>query len=192
MALLSCVSDSELLRYQRIARPVRKKQFLVGRLLLRHSLAHLLKMNPRNIALIERERQAPLLHIAVGNALPYFSISHSANWVACACSASVTLGLDIEHYDVRRNLEAISQHTFQPDEVAWLNKQPDRVAAFYMLWSRKEARFKLTQSYVKAEIEHCYELSHPAMSAVLMTGRSLDTTPVFESMSWDALKFAFE
>jgi 4'-phosphopantetheinyl transferase len=174
---LCLLSPTELIRYHRIARTLRQRQFLAGRLLLRNALATLLNSSALRISLTEQERQAPLLHIDGIAHPPHFSISHTGSWVACACSHSVRLGLDIEQHDANRNLAAIGEHTFQADDVAWINSQPDQVAAFYRLWSIKEARFKLTQQYAVAEFEYCYELPHPAMSMVLMTDQALDAAP---------------
>jgi 4'-phosphopantetheinyl transferase len=190
--MLRWLSASELARYQRIARNERQRQFLVGRLLLRYSLIRYLAIPPACIRLKEKIRQAPSLKITGIEPPPYFSISHSGNWVACACSDLVPLGLDIELHDARRNLDAISQHTFQPDDIEWLSKQPDKVAAFYRLWSIKEARFKLTQRYTIASIEHRYELPHAVMSMVLMTEHALDAVPDCELVTWEALVRGFE
>ena len=190
--MLRWLSASELARYQRIARNERQRQFLIGRLLLRYSLIRYLAIAPASIRLKEKVRQAPSLKIAGIDPSPYFSISHSANWVACACSDLVPLGLDIERFDARRNLDAISQHTFQPDDVEWLNKQPDKVAAFYRLWSIKEARFKLTQRYTIPSIEHRYELPHPALSMVLMTENALARMPDCELVDWQSLARGFD
>jgi 4'-phosphopantetheinyl transferase len=182
------LAPTELVRYQRIARQLRQRQFLAGRLLLRYALAKLLKIPAQHITLTEQERQAPLLHIGGMTAqLPYFSISHTGNWAACACSRSIQLGLDIELLDARRDLDAISQHTFHADDVAWLKRQPDQVAAFYRLWSIKEARYKLTQQYKVGEAEHCYEVPHADMSVVLMANQALAAKPQCTVMRWSTV-----
>jgi len=189
--LLSWLSPTELARYDRIARPLRKRQFLAGRMLLRYALAQLLKIPAQRITLTEQERQAPLLRIAgieeEASLLPHFSISHTGNWAACACSLSSRLGLDIELLNAHRDLNAISQHTFHADDVAWIKMQPDQVAAFYRLWSIKEARFKLTQGYAVAETEHCYEMPHPEMTVVLMSDQALAAEPHYDIVEWSTL-----
>jgi 4'-phosphopantetheinyl transferase len=190
-ALLTNLSEAESLRYQRLARAERKKQFLIGRLLMRYSLAQLHGIGADQIVVTERERQAPLVQIATLTLEPCFSISHSAQWVACASSSSVHLGLDIELIDAKRNLEAISAHTFLAEDLTWLDQQPDRVAAFYALWSQKEARFKLTQGYAKAAIEHHYALPHPTLSVVVMSDQALDAAPEMQTLSWDNLREFF-
>ncbi|MET3107117.1 4'-phosphopantetheinyl transferase [Oxalobacteraceae bacterium GrIS 2.11] len=181
------LSPSESTRLQRLARTERKRQFMAGRALLRFSIAQLLNIQARAISLSEQERQAPQLHIAGFSPVPFFSISHSGNWVACACSSSTGLGLDIEVLDAKRNLAAIAQHAFGADDLAWLQNQPDQVGAFYRLWSIKEARFKLTQSYAIAPVEHQYAIEHPAVSIVMMTGQALVGAPEYIVMEWESV-----
>ena len=64
---------------------------------------------------------------------------------ACVTSAQATLGLDIEVIDSRRDIFGISKMAFRRGEHSWLMSQPkaERLAAFYSLWSAREALFKL-------------------------------------------------
>jgi 4'-phosphopantetheinyl transferase len=92
---------------------------------------------------------APELFVADGQfSPPNFSISHSGNWVGCALSTEVMLGFDIEVNDPDRDIVALSEAAFEPDEQLWLMQQPDadRIAAFYRLWSTREALYKLRSS----------------------------------------------
>ena len=184
-SLVSRLNPDELMRYQRFARPLRQRQFLVGRSLLRHLLGNELAVPIDDITLTEQPKRAPLLHIKGVAPVPHFSLSHTGNWVACALSFSIPLGLDIETLDANRNLDAIGEHAFGVDDVAWFRRQPDenKVAAFYQLWSTKEARYKLTQSHTICSTEHCYVLPHPDISIVLMSEHVLSETPQVEFVS---------
>jgi 4'-phosphopantetheinyl transferase len=184
------LSATEQERYQRFMLPQRQRQFVAGRMLLRWSLAQLLAVPPDAIELTEQERRAPLLHLPALGTPPGFSISHSGNWVACACSAAAQLGLDIELLNSKRNLVSIAEHSFRQQDVAWLHAQTDTVAAFYHLWSSKEARYKLTQRYQVDAVEHCYAQPHPQLSMVLMSDRALAAPPVFIPLEWSALDAA--
>ncbi len=184
-ALESRLTAAELLRYQRFSRPLRQRQFLVGRHLLRQLLTRALLVSEDRVILTERAGQAPLVHIEGVAVAPYFSLSHTANWVACAMSHSTPVGLDIEWLDANRNLAAISEHTFPAEENAWFKRQleENRVRAFYQLWSTREARYKLTQSHAYRASDVCYVVPHPALSIVLMTGQALCETPTCETMA---------
>lgn len=146
---LACLSAEELLRYERFLRPLRQREFLLGRILLRFAVARLAGVALDAVGVIERKNQAPLVQLpATDAALPYFSLSHSHGWVACAISSDTALGLDIETLDAKRDVLAISRAAFSEAESDWLFSRPaeDKVAEFYTLWSSKEALFKLTSA----------------------------------------------
>jgi 4'-phosphopantetheinyl transferase len=178
------LGDDELARYQGFVRPLRQRQFLVGRALLRLALGRLLAVAPQEIHLAGRQGQprliAPSAHAAVyaDAGLPGFSISHSGPWVACAVSMQTALGLDIELKDASRDLDALALQAFDADETArWLGwkdmPEPQRRAAFYQLWSEKEARFKLGADGPG----HCIALPHQDLSLVLCSAQALAAPP---------------
>jgi 4'-phosphopantetheinyl transferase len=55
------------------------------------------------------------------------------------------LGFDIELNNPARNILGLSEAAFHHEEHLWLLQQPDakRIAAFYRLWSTREALYKL-------------------------------------------------
>ena len=185
---LDLLSEQERSRYQRFAKALHQRQFLAGRLLLRQSVAQLVDVPVGAIAVTEQPQRAPLLHIAGLASAPGFSLSHTGSWVACAVSRSTQLGLDIELLNQDRNLASLAERIFQADELTWLADRPDRVSAFYQLWSRREARYKLTQSHNRRSDEHAYALSHPAVSMVLMSERALSAAPEWSGVTWSELQ----
>lgn len=170
------LSPSELVRFHGFARELRARQFLVGRMVLRHALVSALQVPVRDITLLERAEQAPLLHVGGQVHGCGFSISHSGNWVACACSATARVGLDIEMLDATRRLAALAARSFDRQDLAWFHSQSDQVSAFYRLWSCKEARFKLQQSHQRPAIEYRVDIAHAAISVVVMADRALCVT----------------
>lgn len=143
------LAASEARRYANFARPQRKRQFLIGRMLLRLAISNMMKVPVDAIAVLDLAGSAPKLWIAdAQSAAPSFSISHSGNWVGCALSTEVMLGFDIEVNNPDRDVVALSQTAFQHDERCWLMRRPDaeRIAAFYRLWSTREALYKLMSS----------------------------------------------
>ncbi len=163
------LSASEQTRYRQFARAQRRRQFLVGRVLLRQALAPLLGVPARAIGLLEQAGAAPQLVLAAG-AHAGFSISHSGPWVACAVSADSALGLDIELLDASRDLAALAAQAFDADTCAWLAARApqQRVGDFYRLWSTQEARIKLGVSG-----GHISELDHPQLAIVLCSAAPL-------------------
>lgn len=66
------------------------------------------------------------------------SISYSHQLVAVAASYEGPLGIDLE--EVRpRDVDPIANRWFAPQELEWMERQPDRVRAFLQLWTAKEA-----------------------------------------------------
>lgn len=74
-------------------------------------------------------------------ALPDFNLSHSGDWLWLAVGAA-PLGLDIEVLRPRRQLDKLMAHILSTDEQAWVKVQSDPLAAFYALWTVREAVLK--------------------------------------------------
>ena len=139
----------EAYRYACFKRRERKRQFLLGRILLRFAVSSLVSSSPDRVGIAERTGAAPQLVLPDYPSLqPRLSLSHSRDWVACVVSSSVGLGIDIEVKDPTRDVLSISQLVFHPNEYLWLCAQPEvaRGAAFYSLWSTREALYKLMSS----------------------------------------------
>ncbi|MGF6272785.1 4'-phosphopantetheinyl transferase [Massilia sp. UYP11] len=165
---------SERARCARFVRPERRRQFIIGRALLRRALGSLLGTEPAAICLEERPGLAPALS---PQADVDFSISHSGRWVACAAGAGVGLGLglDIERIDAARDVMALAEQAFSAHDVAVLraSEPASRRVAFYRMWCAHEARIKLGRASV-AE----YPLALPGLAGMLASTQPLETVPV--------------
>jgi 4'-phosphopantetheinyl transferase len=140
------LSASEARRYGAFRRRERKRQFLLGHMLLRFAVSRLLSLPPDTLSVVERDGNAPQLVLPDSqNAQPSFSLSHSGDWVACAVGSSVNLGMDIELNDPTRNIFEVSRMAFHPNEYFWLLQRSEagRLASFYQLWCAREAHYKL-------------------------------------------------
>src|SRR5476649_106411 len=166
-AVLPLLSVSEAARYRRFVRPQRQRQFLIGRVLLRRALCTVLDLPADALTVEEHVGHAPRVHLPAGVAPPGFSISHSGDWVACAVSDSTALG----------------EQSFDAIELAALGMEPEsrRMAAFYRMWSSKEARYKLGVGSDAAA--SCIALAHPALSIVVCSAQPLATAPAIEAFS---------
>jgi 4'-phosphopantetheinyl transferase len=193
---------SEADRYARFSRPERQRQFVLGRMLLRLVTGHLTGVSPAAIKVDERSGSAPLLFFPDSiSAPPLFSLSHSGDWIACAASLDSALGIDIERIDSERDVLTSSQAAFHVHEHAWILAQPEdkRHAAFYRLWSLREALYKLLSGTgaqmppVLAEPArgmarqgqgwHGYTLPYPGMSLVVCSAQELEEVPVPQAVS---------
>lgn len=173
--LASCAAwlgEAEQGRCARFVRPERRRQFIVGRALLRQALGSLLAQPPATIVLHEHPGQAPTLG---SGAEVGFSISHSGRWVACAAASGVALGVDIERIDRTRDVLALALQAFDAPDVAALTAcAPElRHTAFYRLWCAHEARIKLG---VPAVGEHVWDT--PELAGALACSAPLASVPV--------------
>jgi 4'-phosphopantetheinyl transferase len=137
---------SEARRYGAFRRHERKRQFLLGRMLLRFAVSRLLSLPPDTLSVVERDSNAPRLVLPDSRSAQLsFSLSHSGDWVACAVSSSVNLGVDIELNDPTRSILDVSHMVFHANEHSCLLQQSEaaRLLVFYQLWCAREALYKL-------------------------------------------------
>jgi 4'-phosphopantetheinyl transferase len=186
---------SEARRYGCFKRRERKRQFLLGRMLLRFAVSSLMSLPPDVLGLVERTGTAPQLVLPDSESLlPSFSLSHSRDWVACVVGPNVTLGVDIEVNDPTRDVLGISELVFHPDEHCWLLPQIDsaRLSAFYHLWCTREALYKLRSSLGRQRVLsplvgvdgvfasqgpnwHRYTLPHSALTVAICSDQPLSS-----------------
>lgn len=156
------LSESEQARLQRFLQPRRAREFLLGRLLLRHALVQTLGCTPTDISIQERPGASPQAAIAGrladGIALPGFSISHSRGWLACAIGEVFPVGVDIEATAPQRDLPALARQAFSESETTWLARQERHDDAFYRLWCAKEALYKFRHNAGLASAQSLAEL----------------------------------
>lgn len=152
-SLQAQLSVDEARHFARFVRAERQRQYLLGRILLRLAVGRLLGVPPAAVSAVDHIGFSPSLVLPAGCKPPGFSLSHSGRWVACAVGSSVALGLDVEIVDAGRDLAGLAETAFHPAESAWLRRRPDedRVAAFYRLWTLKEALYKLMSNLGKVQ-----------------------------------------
>lgn len=166
------LGPSEQVRCARFVRTGRRRQFIVGRALLRCAVGRLLGVVPASVLLEERPGQAPQL---VSGDVAGFSISHSGRWVACAASATTAIGLDIERIDLTRDVLALARQALSASEADMLCAcDPGlRHALFYRMWCAHEARIKLG---APALVD--YPLGIPGLAGMLSCAVPLSIAPV--------------
>lgn len=123
----------------------RRKQFLTGRWLARHCLADMLGGNwhERDLSAPEDGRPEVLALEPGGAPEGFFSLSHSADWLACAVATS-PVGVDIEDITRERDVRALIELTCSAAEQRQMSGLSAAALkqAFHARWSLKEAWFK--------------------------------------------------
>lgn len=123
----------------------RQQQFLAGRWLARHCLADMLGGDWRGCELSAPDEGRPEVVTRL-EGLPraaFFSISHSADWLACAVS-TFPVGVDIEDTTRERDVAALIELTCSDAERRQMSglSARDLKQAFHTRWSLKEAWIK--------------------------------------------------
>lgn len=170
-ALVATLGASEQARHARFLRGPRARQFLLGRLLLRHVVHQQLAIPPDQLVITEREGAAPLLSLpGTASETFHFSLSHSHDWIACASSTVAPVGVDIEDRRQPRDLAALAQAAFDAEQLRWWQGLPParREAAFFRLWNCAEAQYKLGNQ-AQAPGLHCQVVEHAQLAIGICT-----------------------
>lgn len=140
--LNALLTPEELERGRRFRTDALRERWQLARAILRSLLARYTGGDAREITFQLGAHGKPALAAEAGL---HFNTSHSGDGAAFAFTRVGGIGVDIEQVrgELRRH-EAIAQRFFTPGERAELTSvpEPERVRAFFDLWTRKEAFVK--------------------------------------------------
>jgi 4'-phosphopantetheinyl transferase len=116
--------------------------YVVGRGRLRALLGAYLQRPARDLQFTTNAHGKPAL--ASEGCDLQFNVSHSGDWVVYAVTRGRAVGVDVEGVRPLTSLEGIARRFFSPREVDALFAlpEPQRQAAFFRCWARKEAYIK--------------------------------------------------
>lgn len=134
-ATLAALSADERARYRQYRRQRDRVRFGATRAALRGLLALRLGLAPQAIRFFIGRYGKPQL--AAGAS--FFNVSHAGDYALIALADTVPVGVDLERIDATRPLADLATQLFSPDECA---SCANDAAAFYALWSGKEAVLK--------------------------------------------------
>lgn len=127
----------------------RRTRYLLGRLLLRGILAELLAASPADIGIVAGHNNRPELTPAWADeaerrlGLPLdFNLSSTPGRIACGLALGARIGVDVEAPRPLDDLHELARSVLAPEEIAWMDRQPVPLSAFYRLWTLKEAAAK--------------------------------------------------
>jgi len=144
-AMRGLLDEAELRRADRFVFAADRRQFAVGRGLLRTILGRYLDRDPVSIRFVTNPHGKPGLDPSSGvDPALQFNLAHSGSMVLYALTRGRDLGVDIEKVRPDFGGEALAGRFFAPGEVAALRALPesDRTLAFFHGWTRKEAYIK--------------------------------------------------
>lgn len=170
------LSASERARWQRIARPERRAQFLAGHVLLRRLVAACGADAAAEVVVTSDTDGRP----GVAGWQP--SLAHSKHWVAALLDADGdTVGVDIEWMQPTRQIETIVRLACSVEA-----ESPERA---YLIWAQREAEIKagsLRQSTTRVATWNGHALAACASATPAVAVIDLDThaAPAVTSLDW--------
>ncbi len=119
----------------------RRREFLAGRWLLLTLCQHFHTVETLPKIMIGQNGKPVFEDLS----LPYFSISHSGDFVMVAIAQDGEIGLDLEVIRTRANCLALAKHYFSETEHRFLTVQSpeEQLLWFWRLWTVRESILKL-------------------------------------------------
>lgn len=145
--LFGLLTVAEQQRAQRYHAEADYHRFVVGRATLRLLLGAGLGLPPAALHFAKGENHKPVLATAPEL---HYNVSHSGNWVLIAIGP-VAVGVDVEKINLAFPFEEVLNYSFSASERAFVEQHPVPAAAFYRLWTRKEAFVKGTAQGIDAD-----------------------------------------
>ena len=137
---LCWLSPAELNYFRACAARSRKRQFALGRLLLRGALSHLQTSRaPGQWRIVQGPQGRPLL--SPDEPFIGFNLAHSGEGVVLVTGPLRRLGIDLEYGLKQRRIGRLARRWFNPSELTELMQlaPSGRQQWFYRLWTLKEA-----------------------------------------------------
>lgn len=139
--LKKLLDEEENLRYEQYTSN-RKIKFVTGRVLLKRTLASMLRLSPEEISFKKDMYGKPYLSNVDGQI--GFNISYSKNIIVAAVVTDSIVGVNIKYR--WGDYLAILPHICTIPEIEYINSKQnlsDRIDVFMQIWSRKQAAIKI-------------------------------------------------
>ena len=168
--LQSSLDTGELARAARFHHEADRNRFLLSHGLLRLLAAHYLERPARDLAFEYGEFGKP--HVAgADEGRLAFNLSHSGDLMLLAFARSGRVGVDVERWSAslgESERARIVTSVFSAGEQAALARLPAdlRRAAFYAVWTRKEAYIKATGHGISRGLDHFEVSVHPDAASI--------------------------
>lgn len=139
-SLVDLISGEERSRAMRLRSTQLRLRFITAHAIVRTVLASYIDLAADEIELEVTPQGKPFL----ADAAVAFNVSQSEGIVACAVAVGGRIGIDIEMVRAVPDADSLAARYFAPAEAAAYGQvaEPERPAAFFSVWTRKEAFVK--------------------------------------------------
>ena len=140
------VSPDEIVRASRFRFQRDQVRFLACRGVLRSILARYLECGQADISFSYESSGKPKVAAPARGQSLEFNLSHSGGYAVYAVAFKKRVGIDLEQFRADISYEQIAKQFFSPEERDHIRSLPEsrRLAAFFFIWTRKEAYVKAT------------------------------------------------
>lgn len=174
------LTKTDLDRAERFVQQADRDRHLLAWGVVRLVLASALDESPRSLDFTDNGYGKK--HIGRPDCGLRFNLSHSGDYVLFALADGVEVGIDIERMRPLPDLMAVAERIFSPAERIVLNSLPVdcRTAAFYAIWTRKEAFIKVVGMGLRLPLDDFDVCADPAAEGRLLAVRY----PGYRVESW--------
>jgi 4'-phosphopantetheinyl transferase len=160
-----CAAEIERANRFRLMRD--RNRFVAGRGLLRVLLSRYLQIEPREVKFSYGTHGKPSLGKVFAGSGLCFNLAHSHNLALLAVTTAGPVGVDVERIDPMADTRPLVARFFSARESAAFDRLPTdlKPAAFFNLWTRKEAWLKATGegiSHLLDQVEVSFAPGAPA------------------------------
>jgi 4'-phosphopantetheinyl transferase len=144
--LAAILSNQERERATRFRFETHRGRFIAARAVLRSILAKHLDCEPDDLQFEYGPNGKPILTAPFADSNLSFNLAHSEDLALIAVTRLGPIGVDVEKIRPMTDADALVARFFSPRETALFQKLPaaQKNAAFFNLWTRKEAWLKAT------------------------------------------------
>lgn len=142
--LKSLLSDDEITKGDRFHFAHHRRRYIVARGMLRKILGRYLEVKPDQIEFQYTDKGKPFLSSKKHTNNFQFNLSHSEEKAIYGVTLNRWIGVDIEKQRPIKDILALTNRFFCPQEAALIQSLPDeeRAQIFFQLWTAKEAYLK--------------------------------------------------
>lgn len=142
--LFKLLNDQEQARAEQLKIENKRLQFVLTRAVLKELLGKELGLSPIDIEFDYAEHGKPFISPETNPENIEFNVSHSNDYAAIAISNNIKLGVDIEQIRTGIEFEKLAQRFFSKIECEHILSlaEEEKQAAFFSIWSAKEAFIK--------------------------------------------------
>jgi len=169
---LELLGADERTRANRYYQQKDRERFIISRGALRILLAKYLKTPAADIVFEIGVNKKPFVKNTNGTELHY-NTSHSGDYILIAI-AELPVGVDVENMEPLFPYQDILEHSFNPDEMAYINQSGTPLETFYTLWTRKEALLKATAKGIDdaMRLVPCIDGEHIVGSSIIQSNKN--------------------